>query len=134
MLDRVRNVGQPVVVLVACILALPTHASAAGGSPLHVDPASPVAKAYALPLDGVRTASSGSGHGPGRYGSELFGSGIRRSSERGRSALTRRGSGAPAAAAVLDPGTGSGLAWMAVVAVVVLTLGGTGALALRRRR
>lgn len=136
MLDRVRIVGQPVVVLVACILALPAHASAAGGSPLHVDPASPVAKAYALPLDGVRGGPSGAGHSAQRHGPQLFGAGIRRSAMHRGSAPIRRthGTGTPAAYTVLDPGSSSGLAWMAIVVVVVLAVGSAGALALRRRR
>lgn len=136
MLDRVRIVGQPVVVLVACILAVPAHASAAGGSPLHVDPASPVAKAYALPLDGVRGASSGGGHSAERHGPQLFGAGIKRSAMHQREAPSRRirGAGTPAAYTVLDPGSSSGLAWMAIVVVVVLAVGSAGALALRRRR
>ena len=54
-----------------CALALPGSALGAGGSPLHIDPASPVAKEYALPLSVARGAAPESG----RSG-KLFGSGI----------------------------------------------------------
>jgi LPXTG-motif cell wall-anchored protein len=40
----------------------------------------------------------------------------------------------PAAYRVLRPGTGSGLLWMALAAIVVVALGSAGGLALRRRR
>jgi hypothetical protein len=89
-----------------------------------------VAKAYALPLDGVRGASSGSANT-----AKLFGSGISRVAEPGRSAARRiQGTATPASYTVLEPRTSSGLAWMAIVAVVVLAIGSAGALALRRRR
>lgn len=111
-----RRLTRPAVVLVAFTLALPAGASAAGDPGLHVDPASPVAKAYALPLDGVRTAASGGSHGP-----ELFGAGIKRGAR-------------PAAYRIPEPGASSGLAWMAIVAVVVVAAGSAGALVQRRRR
>jgi len=57
-----------------CALALPASALAAG-SPVHVDPASPVAKEYALPLATARGAPPESGQ-TGR----LFGSGIKHAS------------------------------------------------------
>ena len=56
-------------------LILPTGAMAAGGSPVHVDPSSPVAKEYALPLATARGAPPESGKTGG-----LFGSGIKHSS------------------------------------------------------
>ena len=114
-----------IVVLVACALALPASASAAGGgSPLHIDPASPVAKAYALPLDIGRGASPGSVRPP-----ELFGAGIKPAASRlGRESVR------PTAYRTLEAGSGSGLAWMAIPAVVVLALGSAGAFALSRRR
>jgi hypothetical protein len=40
----------------------------------------------------------------------------------------------PAAYRVLRPGSGSGLLWMALAAVLVIALGSAGGLALRRRR
>ncbi len=40
----------------------------------------------------------------------------------------------PAAYRVLRPGSGSGLLWMALAAVLVLALGSAGGLALSRRR
>jgi hypothetical protein len=40
----------------------------------------------------------------------------------------------PAAYRILRPGSGSGLLWMAVVAVLVLVLGSAGGLLLSRRR
>lgn len=59
----------------ACALLLPASALAAGGSPVHIDPASPVAKEYALPLATARGAQPESGKS-----GKLFGSGIRHSS------------------------------------------------------
>lgn len=121
------RVGRPVVVLVAGALVLPAGASAAGGSPLHVDPTSPVAKAYALPLGTARAGSSGSGRG-----AQLFGSGIKRAATPPATRL--RGVATPAAYRVLRPGSASGLEWMAIPAIAVIALGSAGALALRRRR
>lgn len=143
--------------MTALLVASPASASAAGGSALHVDPSSPVAKAYALPLGSARGTSTPSGH------TKLFGSGIRRASTsssglpaaspgrhrrrqhtgamrtapptRTRTTVARlRGRGAPAAYRVLRPSSGSGLLWMGLVVVVVLGLGVGGALALRRSR
>lgn len=171
----------------AGVLILPASAMAAGGSPLHVDPSSPVAKEYALPLATARGAPPESGRS-GR----LFGSGIKHSSSTSTpvrsvvappptipqsepavtstsetTAHARRphrrhhrhrrrpaeivtvtlpapthpqhtgevtGTATPAAYRVLRPGSGSGLLWMALAAVVVVALGSAGGLALRRRR
>src|SRR5579863_2625395 len=63
------------VVCALCVLALPAAASASKGSPVHVDPASPVAKEYALPLATARGAPPESGRSGG-----LFGNGIKHSS------------------------------------------------------
>ncbi len=60
-------------VCTAWALAVPASALASG-SPVHVDPSSPVAKEYALPLATARGAAPESGQ-PGK----LFGSGIRHS-------------------------------------------------------
>jgi hypothetical protein len=188
----------------SCALLLPASALAAGGSPVHIDPASPVAKEYALPLATARGAPPESGKS-GR----LFGSGIKHVSTTtsrtmaappttltattttppavpptttpaeqpstvaatstastspdvrtqtprpGRhhpvhvttvtlpalttptaqtttSPVTARGT--PAAYRVLRPGSGSGLLWMALAAVVVVAVGSAGAFALSRRR
>jgi hypothetical protein len=64
---------RPLVTLVcaACTLAIPAAASASDSSPVHVDPGSPVAKEYALPLASARGAAPESG----KSGS-LFGSGL----------------------------------------------------------
>lgn len=129
---RVRCLATVTLVLVA----LPASAWAAAGSPLHVDPASPVAKAYALPLGSARASSAPGGR------TRLFGSGIRRtamtttrpSPTRTTPVPGRRGRGAPAAYRVLEPSSGSGLLWMGLVVVVVLGLGAGGALTLRRFR
>ncbi len=58
------------------LLMLPASAWATDGSPVHVDPKSPVAKEYALPLASARGAAPESGKG-GR----LFGAGIRHGSK-----------------------------------------------------
>jgi hypothetical protein len=63
------------LVCAACALALPAPALAAGGSPVHVDPSSPVAKEYALPLATARGAPPESGQS-----GKLFGSGIKHAS------------------------------------------------------
>jgi hypothetical protein len=64
---------RPLVTLIcaACTLAIPAAASASDSSPVHVDPGSPVAKEYALPLASARGAAPESG----KSGS-LFGSGL----------------------------------------------------------
>lgn len=59
------------LVYVTGFLALPAGASATGNSPVHVDPKSPVAKEYALPLASARGAPPESGNS-----GKLFGSGI----------------------------------------------------------
>jgi hypothetical protein len=179
------------LICAASVLVLPATASAAGSSPVHVDPSSPVAKEYALPLATARGAPPESGQN-----GSLFGSGIKHS--RGTStteqtattqappvqtapppqtettpALTTTAApqttttptlhqpqhvttvtlptriaapptttnarpvtadAAPAAYKVLKPGSGSGLLWMVLAAVVVVALGSAGGIALSRRR
>ncbi len=60
------------LICAAFILAPPAAASASDSSPVHVDPRSPVAKEYALPLASARGAAPESGRSGG-----LFGSGIK---------------------------------------------------------
>ncbi|HEX3616032.1 MAG TPA: hypothetical protein VHU61_05820 [Solirubrobacteraceae bacterium] len=170
-------------------LALPAPAVAAGGSPVHVDPASPVAKEYALPLATARGAAPESGKS-----GKLFGSGIRHTStaptattpatvetpppaSTGEPTVTPTATtpaapprtqrphrrrhhqplhvttvtlpvlttpitaardttarATPAAYRVLRPGSGSGLLWMLLAAVLVIVLGSVGGLVLSRRR
>jgi hypothetical protein len=62
------------LVCATSVLALPAAAAASNNSPVHVDPSSPVAKEYALPLATARGAPPESG----KNGS-LFGSGIKHS-------------------------------------------------------
>jgi hypothetical protein len=173
------------------VLGLPAPVLAAGGSPVHVDPSSPVAKEYALPLATARGAPPESGQK-----GKLFGSGIRHASStttettpvepppptpppttlqseppvttspttttmtatptprprrrrhhrlhvitvtlpaptRTSAAKQITARATPAAYRVLRPGSGSGVLWMALAAVVVVSLGSAGGLALRRRR
>jgi hypothetical protein len=157
------------------VLALPAAALASKGSPVHVDPASPVAKEYALPLATARGAPPESGRSGG-----LFGSGIKHRSSGsptehtttteappvttttatqttttpkhqrpghiitvtlpdlgttpGTGTTPTTAQAAPAAYKVLKPGSGSGLLWMVLAAVVVVALGSAGGLALTRRR
>jgi hypothetical protein len=168
------------LVCAGCALALPAPALAAGGSPVHIDPSSPVAKEYALPLATARGAPPESGQS-----GKLFGSGIKHASStttqtttvtappppsqvqqsvttttatpatkphrhRHRrvhvitvtlpalpSATTNRvvtASATPTAYRVLRPGSGSGLLWMILAAVVVIALGSAGGIVLSRRR
>ncbi|MDE3134152.1 MAG: hypothetical protein KGL15_08815 [Acidobacteriota bacterium] len=187
-----------------CALLLPASALAAGGSPVHIDPASPVAKEYALPLATARGAPPESGKS-----GKLFGSGIKHVSTTTshttsapptttpttttmtttpsvppattpaaqpstdtsatstptqlRAATPRRrhhrpehvttvtlpalttptthttaapatALATPAAYRVLRPGSGSGLLWMVLAAVVVVAVGSAGGIALSRRR
>jgi len=174
------------LVCAGCALALPAPALAAGGSPVHVDPASPVAKEYALPLATARGAPPESGQS-----GKLFGSGIKhpstvptqtatttiatppptstQSEQTITSALPTTVShrphphrrhhrpvhvttvtlpvlttpmtasreitarATPAAYRVLRPGSGSGVLWMVLVAVLVLGIGSAGGVLLRRR-
>lgn len=175
------------LVCAGCALALPAPALAAGGSPVHVDPASPVAKEYALPLATARGAPPESGQS-----GKLFGSGIRHTSTVPTQTVTttttvtpppvstpteqtvtpappvtvaprprrhRRhhhpvhvttvtlpalttpttpsrvitARATPAAYRVLRPGSGSGLLWMLLAAVLVLGIGSAGGVLLRRR-
>lgn len=105
-------------------LALPVVAQASGSSPLHIDPSSPVAKAYALPISAARGTPPESGQA-----GVIFGSGIGAH----RTAATRSGS-IPAASTVIAPGGGLGVMWMLIAAAVVLALGLAGGAALHRRR
>ena len=126
---------------------------------VHIDPGSPAAKEYALPLSqarqiGAEAASSGSSSGPlfgagigppGAGGSSQPGSGPARAADRvgasgaNASALVRqaalaasalRGSSSPGGSSGSD---GSILALLAG-GVAVLALGGFGGMVLRRRR
>jgi hypothetical protein len=179
------------LVCAVCALASPAPALAAGGSPVHVDPSSPVAKEYALPLATARGAPAESGQG-----GKLFGSGIKHADSKPAQTVTlatpppsasqvppptsqvpppvtttpattttttpapkphrRRpvhvttvtlptltaatttrevtASATPAAYRVLRPGSGSGLLWMILAAVVVIALGSAGGIVLSRRR
>ncbi len=128
-------------------LALPAAAQAGGSSPLHIDPNSPVAKAYALPISAARGAPPESG----RSGA-IFGAGIstaasapapssdcRAGSGSGHDGgahctTTASGGGIPAASTVIAPGGGLGIVWMVIAAVVVLALGLAGGAVLHRRR
>lgn len=153
---------------------------------MHVDPASPVAKEYALPLATARGAAPESGKS-----GKLFGSGIKHTNVAPTQTATatvetpppataseptvtpattttatshprhrRRhprpahvttvtlpalttpttasremtARATPAAYRVLRPGSGSGLLWMVLAAVLVIALGSAGGLLLRRRR
>jgi cobalamin biosynthesis Mg chelatase CobN len=178
----------------AALLAATPVTALAAGNPLHVDPKSPVAKEYALPLATARGAAPESGQ-PGA----LFGSGIKSSGHtstpastdtktpavttapietttpaaitatetrtsaattgstatetvsttaaatltspltvRQRSPGTAKPGSAveavPAAYRILRPGSGFGLFWMILAAVVVIALGSAGGVALRRGR
>ena len=162
------------------MLALPAPALASGSSPVHIDPASPVAKEYALPLATARGAPPESG----KRG-KLFGSGIKHTTTTPAQTTTVTAPpppsppvqqavtttppvtvttptphrhrpvhvttvtlpslttptakrqvtalATPAAYRVLRPGSGSGLLWMILAAVVVIALGSAGGIALRRR-
>jgi hypothetical protein len=192
MRHRVRARPLLTSVCTVCALALPSSALASGSSPVHVDPSSPVAKEYALPLATARGAAPESGQS-----GKLFGSGIKHASSSTTQtttapatpqtvqpaaptattttppptstpppattapptatrpahhppphvttvtlpALTRTvtakplaAKATPAAYRVLKPGSGSGLLWMLLAAVLVLALGSAGGLALSRRR
>jgi hypothetical protein len=162
--------------ILVALLALPSAALAKGGSTttssgVHLDPGSPAAKQYSIPLSNAR----GSGGGGGGSSSSLFGSGITSSSgpsggagspaissdstasntavttpsttasahrhltgkgthrHPAPSASTSATSAAPAAstppaAKVLNPSSGSGIAWMLGLAAVVIVIGLGGAL------
>jgi hypothetical protein len=64
---------RPLVTLIcaACTLAIPAAAAASGNSPVHIDPRSPVAKEYALPLASARGAVPESGKSGNLFGSGL---------------------------------------------------------------
>jgi hypothetical protein len=167
------------LVCAGCMLALPAPALASGSSPVHIDPASPVAKEYALPLATARGAPPESGKS-----GKLFGSGIKHTSTTPAQTTTVTApppssspvqppatttatvttppaprhrpvhvttvtlpslttptvhrqitaQATPAAYRVLRPGSGSGLEWMVLAAVVVIALGSAGGVVLARRR
>jgi hypothetical protein len=192
---------------VAGVAGLPGFAHATTSNPLHVDPKSPVAKEYALPLASARGAAPESDKS-----GKLFGAGItaRRSATKitiapvrtsapptpapvenpepaqtpepaqspgpartspaapptvtkaaaatprpkprprvhakpaptatsaasatARATQPKTVEAVPSAYKVLRPGTGSGVLWMALTAIVVVVLGGAGGVALSRRR
>ena len=169
----------------ACVIgamASPAGALATGVSGVHVDPNSPVAKEYALPLATARGAPPESGQG-----GKLFGSGIKHPSSSSAPPVstsqppvsttpspavtqtqtettvtsttprqrpihhrpahvttvtlptlttTRQltAKATPAAFRVLRPGSGFGVLWMVLAAVIVIALGSAGGVALSRRR
>ena len=176
---------------VACVIGAicaPAAALAAGlggaGSPVHVDPSSPVAKEYALPLATARGAPPESGKSGSLFGSGIKHSGGGATTEHTTTAVTpppvetrtqpppvtvttttrteaikppvrphpthvttvtlpvltspatstATADAAPAAYKVLKPGSGSGVLWMIVAAIVVVALGSAGGVALSRRR
>jgi hypothetical protein len=198
---RVRVRVLATLACVAGVAGLPGIANATTSNPLHVDPKSPVAKEYALPLASARGAAPESGKS-----GKLFGAGITaernatkttiapvrrsappapaavenpepaqtpgptRTSPAAAPAVTKAAAAAPrpkprprapakpaptapsaatataratqpktveavpAAYKVLSPGSGSGVLWMALTAIVVVVLGGAGGVALSRRR
>jgi hypothetical protein len=106
-------------------MAMPGTA-AANNSPVHIDPSSPVAKEYALPIAIARGAPSEQGKS-----SRLFGSGIKPNSA---PVSVSSAAAAPAAYTILRPGSGSGVVWMVLAGILVVALGSAGGLALARRR
>jgi hypothetical protein len=153
--------------LAACVLALIglPAAAAATSSPapgVHVDPGSPVAKQYSIPLATARGAPPGSstpttlfGQGisqspassgtpqptraaaPTRQGAQKRGGSQRRPPAAHR--RTRSGQNAaqpiapPPALKVLHPGSGSATIWMIGLAAMVIVLGGAGGLLVSSR-
>jgi hypothetical protein len=151
------------VSVVVGLLALAAPALAYGsGAPLqpgvHVDPGSPSAKEYSVPLGSARGASTPNGPGSDK----LFGSGItpsttttaappppvhtdsrrhharKRAHHRRHRKLVhhaRKASVKAVPAAALDSGSGggAGIVWMLVAAALVLALGGLGAFVVARR-
>jgi hypothetical protein len=146
--------------LFTLLVLLPCGAWGAGPEPgVHVDPGSPVAKEYVLPLNQARNI----GHGPGESASSprLFGTGIASPRPSRSAATTTKGAGADAGgrrklaasgsssstrrrmtlpdasgldlAARSDSGHGSLLALLGG-GIAVLALGGIGAAAVRRSR
>lgn len=127
---------------------------------VHSDPGSPASKEYAVPLNTAR-GGGGGGSSSGLFGSGITSSGGPSSgATSGAATVThhriarthptrhtrRRHAGpppttstaaqpakAPATSRVLHPSSGSGLAWMAGVAALVLILGGGAAALLVRR-
>lgn len=143
----------------AVVVAAAGSAVAATVAPgVHVDPGSPVAKEYAIPLAQARGAAGGGGaEGGGPASGHLFGSGITRAprtSPRGAAPAARRdspavapkrrsvslgGAGQVTAAPSSQAGGpdrsgggGTGMAWMLGVAAAVLAVGGLGATVLTR--
>jgi hypothetical protein len=150
--------------IVVLLLALSAPALAFGsGAPLqpgvHVDPGSPSAKEYSVPLGSARGASTPNGPGSNK----LFGSGItpstgstpppastpvhsdshhHRARKRAHHAKhrklvhhARKASVKAVPAAALDSGSGggAGILWMLGAAALVLALGGLGAFVVARR-
>jgi hypothetical protein len=128
---------------------------------VHIDPGSPAAKQYVIPIVGARGETAGGGSGSNASSSQTpppFGSGItparratrqaalsakRRGAAAAKAASSRRAAdGRPSAAPVAltplgsDHGSGAGgTAWLALIGggAVVLVIGAGGGLALRRR-
>jgi hypothetical protein len=141
-------------VSVACIgvvAIVPASAGAAGKPALepgvHVDPGSPAAKEYAIPLQRARGASppttGGSSSGGSGGSNGLFGSGITSAKTKVSTPAARTPGGAhsvskgwaPPAVPVLvarRSGSGSGVGWMLGASVLVLFLGALGGIILAR--
>jgi len=121
---------------------------------VHLDPNSPAAKQYAIPLATARGATPGSGATGALFGSGISSAGGRsagKSVARGRRGAGRSSSGRsksggrsrsnpaaataiPSADKILHSGSGSALLWTLAIAALVLVIGGAGALALTDRR
>jgi hypothetical protein len=125
---------------------------------VHVDPGSPAAKEYAIPLQRARGASppttGGSSSGGSGSSNGLFGSGITPAKTKVSTPATRTPGGAhsvskgsaphrgstpvapppavPVMLAAHARGSGSGIGWMLGAGVLILFLGGLGAIVLAR--
>jgi hypothetical protein len=155
--------GSVAAAVLALVLLVPALAFGSGQPPqpgVHIDPGSPSAKEYAVPLGSARGSSTPNGPGS----TKLFGSGVTPSSQsppptgstavhtnvqlhharkrvhhRRQRALVHRARAsvvkAPAPASVLNSGSGGGVGagLMVAAAALVLALGGFGAFVADRR-
>jgi hypothetical protein len=153
-----RTAAVPILILLAMAGPAAAAAPAALSPGVHVDPNSPAAKEYAIPLQRARGASppttGGSSSGGSGSSNGLFGSGIIPAKTKVSTPTARTPGGAhsvskgsaphrgstpvapppavPVMLAAHARGSGSGIGWMLGAGVLVLFLGGLGAIVLAR--
>jgi hypothetical protein len=161
--DLLRGARRRAIACACVVLIAPASAGAAGKTALqpgvHIDPGSPAAKEYAIPLQQARGQSPGGSGGGGMFGSGIEPTGSapvrrarpashqthRRLPNKARRPLTHRRTSHSSTSALGDTGAVvatrrtadtsgplSGVEWMLAAGVLILAVGGLGGAVLSR--